>query len=314
MRKHNHTLFWLVTLLSASMLLGCRSAASTSQPTEAAPLPATEALGATPTPQRESPTAAATPRPTATAKPTATPSPTASPQPTATATPTETPTPTPTSTATPIPTPVQTEKPLPQESVITYDALALRDDETVAPPLTVIVSANRLLQGYRFKLTGLLRNDDTQPYAGLGLIATFFREDGSRFGPVRATLPCPILNPGESCPFVVEAVDKDLTEVMLHPEGYPASRQALPASVTIQRHYVDELGYVHLKGLVTNPNPVPLRSTTIVGALTDRRGEIVGVGTALVLESIPSKGSASFEMLIRYVPYTGYLIFTQALP
>ncbi len=178
----------------------------------------------------------------------------------------------------------------------------------------MIVSANRLLQGYRFKLTGLLRNDDTEPYAGLGLIATFFREDGSRFGPVRATLPCPILNPGESCPFVIEAIDKDLAEVMLHPEGYPTSREALPVSVAIQHHYVDELGYVHLNGLATNPNSVPLSSTTIVGALTDRRGEIVSVGTALVLEPIPPKGSAPFEMLIRYVPYTGYLFFTQALP
>jgi len=314
MRKHNRTLFWLVTLISVSMLLGCRGATPTSQPTEATPLPATEALEATPTPKREHPTATATPRPTATPVPTATPSPKASPQPMATATPTETPTPAPTSTATPIPTPVQTGKPLPQESVITYDALALRDDETVAPPLTVIVSANRLLQGYRFKLTGLLRNDDTEPYAGLGLIATFFREDGSRFGPVRATLPCPILNPGESCPFVIEAIDKDLAEVMLHPEGYPTSREALPVSVAIQHHYVDELGYVHLKGLATNPNSVPLSSTTIVGALTDRRGEIVSVGTALVIEPIPPKGSAPFEMLIRYAPYTGYLFFTQALP
>lgn len=314
MRKFNRELFWLVPLIVVSMLLGCQGATPTSQPTEAASLPTTEVLEATPTPKREHPTATATPQPTVTPVPTATPSSTASPQPTATATPTETPSPTPTSTATPTSTPVQTGKPLPQESVIAYDALALREDETVAPPLTVMVSANRLLQGHRFKLTGLLRNDDTDPYAGLGIIATFFRKDGSRFGPVRATLPCPILNPGASCPFIIEAIDKDLAEVMLHPEGYPTSRQALPVSVAIQHHYVDGLGYVHLNGLATNHNSVSLSSTTIVGALTDQRGEIVSVGTALIIEPIPPKGSAPFEMLIRYVPYTGYLFFTQALP
>lgn len=218
-----------------------------------------------------------------------------------------------TPTATRAPT---TQRPSPivptQPGIVSSSALVIRDDETVAPPLTVIVSANRELDGYRFFVSGLVRNDADVPYGGIGVIATYFRDDGSRFGPVRAQMPCTALLPGATCPFMVEVIDKNLAEVMLHPEGYPTQRQPLPVEVRSTRSYRDSIGWVHITGSVYNPNPVAVRDVSIAGALLDQRGEIVNLGTDLLLEPLAPEQSATFDVLVRYVPYTQTQLFVQA--
>ena len=61
-------------------------------------------------------------------------------------------------------------------------------------------------------------------YAALGVVATFFTDDGSRYGPIKANVPCLLLAPGDECPFVIEAISKNLVSVILHPEGAPTNR------------------------------------------------------------------------------------------
>ncbi len=193
-------------------------------------------------------------------------------------------------------------------------ALTILDDETPAPPLTVIVSMNREFEGYRFRISGLVRNDASEPYAGLGMNATFFRDDGSRFGPIKVNVQCPVLEPGESCPFLLEAIDKGITQVMLHPDGHPTERRTVPVETRGVSSYRDTLGYVHITGSVFNPNPVAVRDVTVTGALIDDRGEIVSTGVALLVQTIEAGASASFDVLIRHAPYTRTQLFVQALP
>jgi hypothetical protein len=202
----------------------------------------------------------------------------------------------------------------PPSRVVSTSALVVLDDETPAPPLTVIVSMNREFEGHRFRISGLVRNDADQPYAGLWMNATFFRDDGSRYGPVREKVPCPILEPGSSCPFTLEAADKGITQVMLHPDGYPIDRHTVPVELRNVGHYQDALGYVHVTGTVYNPNPVTVRDVTITGVLVDQAGEIVSLGGALLVQPLEAGASARFEVLIRHVPYVRYELFVQALP
>lgn len=198
--------------------------------------------------------------------------------------------------------------------VVSTSALTILDDETPAPPLTVIVSMNSKFEGYRFRISGLVRNDAAEPYAGLGMNATFFRDDGSRFGPIKVNVQCPVLEPGESCPFLLEAIDKGITQVMLHPDGHPTERRTVPVETRSVSSYRDTLGYVHITGSVFNPNPVAVRDVTVTGALIDDRGEIVSTGVALLLQTIEAGASASFDVLIRHAPYTRTQLFVQALP
>jgi hypothetical protein len=198
--------------------------------------------------------------------------------------------------------------------VISTSALVIRPNEAPAPPMSIEISANRQLAGHRFQVSGLLRNDDTEPYASLGVIATFYRTDGSRYGPVRAKIQCPILGPGDVCPFIIEATDKYLADVMLHPEGRPTDRrQPLPVELRAGRQYVDNIGYVHITGSVHNPNPVAAQDITINGVLLDQ-GEIVSIGADLILGPIAPGGSAPFDVMVRYMPYSQTRLYVQALP
>lgn len=202
----------------------------------------------------------------------------------------------------------------PPAQVVSTSALTILDDETPAPPLTVIVSTNREFEGYRFRISGLVRNDAAEAYAGLGMNATFFRDDGSRFGPIKVNVQCPILQPGESCPFMLEAIDKNITQVMLHPDGHPTTRTTVPVELRGVSRYQDSLGYVHITGTVANTNQVPVRDVTITGVLLDGNGEIVDTGVALLVQVIEAGQSAPFDVMIHYAPYTQYQLFVQALP
>lgn len=227
----------------------------------------------------------------------------------------EEPTEAPTATRSPVQAPViPVPATQPPAQVVSTSALVVLDDETPAPPLTVIVSTNRAFEGYRYRLSGLMRNDAQEPYAGLWMNATFFRDDGSRYGPVRVNVQCPILEPGESCPWLLEATDKGITQVMLHPDGHPVERHTVPVEVRGVRHYQDALGYVHITGTVYNPNPVTVRDVTITGVLIDGAGEIVETGVDLLVQPIEAGASAPFEVLVRYASYVRYELFVQALP
>ena len=98
--------------------------------------------------------------------------------------------------------------------VVASGVLTLLDDPNIAPPLSVHVSANQALEGYRYRVSGVLRNDAVENYAALGVVATFFTDDGSRYGPIKANVPCLLLAPGDECPFVIEAISKNLVSVI----------------------------------------------------------------------------------------------------
>jgi hypothetical protein len=198
--------------------------------------------------------------------------------------------------------------------VVASGVLTLLDDPNYAPPLSIHVSANQALEGYRYRISGVLRNDAAENYAALGVVATFFTDDGSRYGPIMANVPCLLLAPGDECPFVIEAISKNLVSVILHPEGAPTDRGAAPLSVSATGRYQDAVGYVHLTGWVRNPNAFAVKNVTVNGALLNAQGEIVSTGMAILVDSIAANGSTTFDVAIKYVPYATYRLYIQGEP
>jgi len=198
--------------------------------------------------------------------------------------------------------------------VVASGALALLDDPNYAPPLSIHVSANQALEGHRYRVSGVLRNDAGENYAALGVVATFFTDDGSRYGPIKANVACLLLAPGEECPFVVEATSKNLVSVILHPEGAPTSRSAAPLTFAVTGRYQDVVGYVHLTGWVHNPNAYAVKNVTVNGALLNAQGEIVSTGMTILVDSIAANGSATFDVTIKYVLYASYRLYVQGEP
>ncbi len=301
-------------MLIALVVTGCNKSTPVSQTPAAATQETEAALAA--------PVATNTPRPTATSRPTMPPTstPTVTPPATSTptASPTETPSPEPTATTEPTATPRPGSSGLPSlpkpPAVIASGVLTLLDDANFAPPLSVHVSANQRLEGYRYRVSGVIRNDAAENYFKLGIVATFYTSGGQAYGPIKADAPCLLLAPGDECPFVVEALSKDLVSVMLHPEGAPTTRGAARLSVSVTGRYQDNVGYVHITGRVTNANAFAVKNVTVVGALLDGAGNIVNVGMTILVDSVAANASATFDLAIKYTSYANYRLYVQGEP
>ncbi len=277
------------------------------------------------------------------ARPTNTPRP-APARPLATARPTQapdTPTPPPTPTLAPTATPVQAsadeedETPMPEVSptpteqagtttiaptfpkvpqIIATGALSLVPNVDPGPPLSVEISANHLLDGNMHRVSGTIHNDSDETYTGLGVIATFFMDNGKRYGPVDANVKCLLLAPGASCPFIVQATSKNLAEVILHVTGYTTPRTPLSPEFWGVHYSINSIGYVHVTGTVHNQYAIPARHLTVVGSLINAQGAIVNVNATILLDALPPGGTSSFDIHLKYAPFRTINITTQAEP
>lgn len=323
-QRTQRTYIWVCLLLCAVLIAACQAS-----PTEAPPMeePPTEVAPTEVAPTDVPPTTAPaeetseedtpteTPAPTATPEPTATPAPTDTPAPTATPEPTDTP---PEATATePPPTATQSAgaaapvAPPPPDNVVHNAALPIIPDADPAPPLTVIVTTNQALDGYRYRVAGLLRNDAAEPYTGLNVIVTFYRESGLHYGPIQANCACPVLAPGEVCPFIAEATSKTIAGVMFHPNGYATGRVPAPVTVSGIGRYTDGAGYVHLTGSISNPNAYAIKNTSLNGMLLDGEA-IVSLGTDLIIEVLEPGASARFDIPVKAVAYNNVRVYAHA--
>jgi len=298
----------LLVIVIALLAVGCRATTPEATPTATSAPQTQEVVEAT-----------LLPRPTL--LPTATQPPTAAPTPTPMPEPTETPIPEPTATPLPTETPEPTAVPSTappaaappaRSTVVAYDALTLLPDTDPAPPLSLSVSANRALEGDRYLVTGWMRNDSDQTYSGLAVVATFFFESGRRYNPIREMLPCSLLEPGQTCPFVVTANARDLAEVLLHPEGRPTDRQSVPVTLSGLSRYADPVGYVHLTGNVTNPNAFAIRDVGLTGTLLDSRGELVSAGILMLPDTLEPGKSVAFDLPLYWRAYSTYTIEARA--
>ncbi|MDF1515094.1 MAG: FxLYD domain-containing protein [Anaerolineae bacterium] len=264
-----------------------------------------------------------TERPTATAIPTMVPA-TATPLPTPTLTPTaEQPVETVEDTVTPTPSPEPTEQAKPEvpapslpavPRILVSHALDLVPNVDPGPPIDIEVQSNDLLEGFLHRISGVIRNESDNTYTGLSVIATFFINTGNRYGPINVNVKCLMLAPGATCPFIVHATSKNLTGVILHVTGYDTPRTPLTPEYWGIRYYVDSIGYVHITGTVHNPYTIPAQHVTVVGSLVNSQGNIVNVGSTILLDPLEAGANETFEIIVKYMPFQTVGIVTQAEP
>jgi hypothetical protein len=158
-----------------------------------------------------------------------------------------------------------------------------------------------------------MRNDGSETYEAIGIVATFFDEDGFRHGPLEARVPFLLLAPGETTPFSVELAARRVVSFLLHPQGRPTGRESAPVELRNLNLAYDSTESVRMTGRAVNPNPFKVKNVALGGVLLDAGGEIVSLGSAFVLEEdILPDASVGFDLRVKRVPFVRYRIYAQA--
>jgi hypothetical protein len=270
------------------------------------------------------PAATFTPYPTYTPYPTHTPYPTYTPYPTDVPLSTATPAVEPTAMPTGVPTEASTAVPdgsqalpAPASAPVTSGAVDVTleriPDTDPGPPVAILVDTMRIQEDGKYRVTGRVRNDGSETYEGVGVHGSFLDKAGMGHGPVDVYSPCPFLEPGAACPFSLEIYSRDYVAYHLHPLGQPVVYRQ-PAPIVLSGLVVlnDGVGYVRITGTATNRNAFVVRDPTIAGALVDSSGRIVSVGSTSVLGDVAPGTSVSFDVRVKYAPYSTYKLYAQA--
>jgi len=196
------------------------------------------------------------------------------------------------------------------------------EDTSPGPPFTILVSTVRAEEDV-YKVTGIVRNDGSETYEGIGVIGTFYTrglsgqgasdEDMFPHGPVDAHCSCPFLEPSAECPFSLEIYARNYVAYGLHPNGQPVEYNQ-PAAIVLSGVTLsnDAVGNVRITGTASNENVFAVENATIVGSLLDANGQVVSAGSTLVLGNIAPGASVPFDLRIEYQPYSHYQLYAQA--
>ncbi|MBN1887831.1 MAG: hypothetical protein JW850_07560 [Thermoflexales bacterium] len=331
-----------ISLFTAVILLSACSAPPVGyQPTEVKPTAVTkqriDLAAVTFSPPTAKPSATHTPAPTFTPLPSSTPAPTIAP--TATAAPAKL-----------ASSSAGRSAPVDASTTINADSPGIErvEDTDPGPPFDIQVDTLSVEDG-KYKVTGVVRNDGSETYEGIGVLGTFYvsgpQGDGMTFsrppgrdaapvptpvkvsnpdkkvlwahGPVQARCPCPFLEPGAQCPFSLEIYARDYVSYRLHPTGQPAAfhtwHEAASMSVGSLNVSNDGIGNVRITGQVVNKNDFVVKSATVAGQLLDTEGRVVSEGSTIVLGDIAPGASARFDLRIKYEPYARYELYVQGV-
>jgi hypothetical protein len=185
-------------------------------------------------------------------------------------------------------------------------------DTDPAPPFEIAVHTIRVTEDGYTEMLGVVRNESTETYEGVGVHASFVDDQGRGHRAVDVFCPSPFLLPGAECPFALDIYGTNYVSYRVHPRGFPAvSGQPAPLTVRVVDVSTDALGNVQITGVATNENPWGVERGTVIGTLVDREGQIVGVGWTLLFEDVAAGASESFDLRIGYEPYSRYRVYAQ---
>jgi hypothetical protein len=159
----------------------------------------------------------------------------------------------------------------------------------------------------------MISNPTDETYEAVGILATFFDDEGFYHGPIDAEVPFRFLAPGESCPFSVEIAARRVQSFFLHPEGRPSNTESAPVALSgLSLHYDSEES-VRVTGYATNPNEFMIQNITVAGVLLDTHQQIVSLGSTYLLEeNILPNTTLRFDLRIPRVPFERYWLYAQA--
>jgi hypothetical protein len=181
------------------------------------------------------------------------------------------------------------------------------------PPFVIVVDANRAVGDNAYLVSGWVRNAGPDTYEAINVLATFYSADEFRYGPVTVRVPCTLLAPGESCPFIVETSMRKPVSVYLHPEGRRTKRESVPMALSGTRLIADGLHSVRITGVATSEQPFKLKNPVVIGVLLDASGQMISLGyTYVTVEDIEPGASVHFDLRVQSKPYASYRTYVQA--
>jgi hypothetical protein len=164
-----------------------------------------------------------------------------------------------------------------------------------------------------YLVSGRVRNAGDDTYEAVNIVATFTSDDGFRYGPLDVRVPCTLLAPGESCPFIVETSMRRPVSVYLHPEGRRTKRESIPMVLGQTQLYADGLNSLRVTGTVTNKNPFKAKNPVVTVVLEDASGQMISLGYAYVtVEDIEPGATVRFAVRVQSKPYAAYRTYVQA--
>jgi hypothetical protein len=178
-------------------------------------------------------------------------------------------------------------------------------DADPAPPLTILVSRLRLVDGgTTYQMIGSIRNDGSEIYRGIDVVATFFDTEGDRHRVAEVECACRLLVPGDACPFRLEIYADDYVKYKLHPKGVPTQHRH-PLTLAVEQANVsrDGAGNVHITGRVLNFHSVTIDHILVRGELLDASGHVVNLDSTALLGDIAPGADAPFDVRIAHEPY-----------
>jgi hypothetical protein len=99
----------------------------------------------------------------------------------------------------------------------------------------------------------------------------------------------------------------------LHANGTPVVyRRPAPLEVGALSVFRDGIGNVRVTGMATNGNAFTVRDPKFAVALIDAGGDVVSVGSAIVIGEISPGASVQFDVRVEYQPYARYDLYVQA--
>jgi hypothetical protein len=187
-------------------------------------------------------------------------------------------------------------------------------DTDPAPPITILVDAIRIKADGYYKVTGMVRNDGSEAYEGVGVRASFLDDKGWGYGAVEVYCPCRVVEAGAECPFSLKAFPHNYVAYRLHPFGQPVVYHQ-PASLALSGLDVsdDGIGNVRITGVATNANAFTVSDAVVAGTLIDSAGRVVSVGSIWLLGDILPGDSRSFVLRIENEPYARYQLHAQGI-
>jgi hypothetical protein len=181
------------------------------------------------------------------------------------------------------------------------------------PPFTILVDTIRIRKDDRYEIAGRVHNDGAEIYEGISIRASFLDDKGGGYGPVDVYAPCPFLEPGAECPFSLQMYARPYVAYRLHANGTPVVyRRPAPIAISALSVFRDGVGNVRIQCTATNENPFTVRNPSVAGALIDADGDVVSVGSYMVLGEVAPGASVSFDVRVEYQPYATYRLYVHA--
>ncbi len=190
--------------------------------------------------------------------------------------------------------------------------------EAASPALEIVATHDYIDTIDYLHIVGEVANRSDKPQAFVKVTATLYDEAGTVIETDFTYTAIDIVPPGQTVPFELSTDQyANLADYKVQVQGRPADELPYAGlSVVNQSDYVDDIGYRHIVGEVSNQGQASAEFVQVVASLYDEAGQIVGTDfTYADLDVLPPGGTSPFELSVgEVVQFSSYSLQVQGRP